>query len=196
MDLADAFAAPLRTDRHDGLWADRGRRRVGVAPGPGLLQPGEPARRRGRGRGVYYSRSRKGCGVKGETSGATQELLRSTPTATATPCASPSASRRRVLPSRTPGPAGARTGAWPTCAHARRAGRRRAGGLVHRAAVRRPDLLRAKLIEEAGELAAAKTTHEVIGEAADVLYFALVAMAGPGRPGRGRARSWTVEPCA
>ena len=39
-----------------------------------------------------------------------------------------------------------------------------------------PSLLRAKLIEEASELAAASTPSDAIGEAADVLYFAMVAM--------------------
>jgi len=40
-----------------------------------------------------------------------------------------------------------------------------------------PDLLRAKLIEEAGELAGAQSegTQRVIEEAADVMYFALAA---------------------
>jgi phosphoribosyl-ATP pyrophosphohydrolase len=37
-------------------------------------------------------------------------------------------------------------------------------------------LLRAKLVEEAGELSDAGTDREVIREAADVMYFALVAM--------------------
>jgi phosphoribosyl-ATP pyrophosphohydrolase/phosphoribosyl-AMP cyclohydrolase/histidinol dehydrogenase len=43
-----------------------------------------------------------------------------------------------------------------------------------------PDLLKAKLVEEAGELAAANGSDEVTHEAADVLYFALVAMARAG----------------
>jgi phosphoribosyl-ATP pyrophosphohydrolase/phosphoribosyl-AMP cyclohydrolase/histidinol dehydrogenase len=43
------------------------------------------------------------------------------------------------------------------------------------------NLLRAKLVEEANELADAKTKDEVIGETADVIYFALVAAAKAGR---------------
>jgi phosphoribosyl-ATP pyrophosphohydrolase len=39
-----------------------------------------------------------------------------------------------------------------------------------------PDLLDAKLREEAGELAVARTRDEVVHEAADVLYFTLVAL--------------------
>src|SRR5690606_2038950 len=38
-----------------------------------------------------------------------------------------------------------------------------------------PELLRKKLLEEAGELAAAQSQDDVAWETADVLYFALVA---------------------
>lgn len=41
----------------------------------------------------------------------------------------------------------------------------------------RPELLRGKLLEEAGELADAEETEHVIHEAADLLYFASVALA-------------------
>jgi phosphoribosyl-ATP pyrophosphohydrolase len=43
-----------------------------------------------------------------------------------------------------------------------------------------PELLKAKLVEEARELAHAGTPGEVAHEAADVFYFALVAMARSG----------------
>ena len=43
-----------------------------------------------------------------------------------------------------------------------------------------PQLLRSKLLEEAGELADADTADEVAWETADVLYFALVALARGG----------------
>ena len=76
LDLADAIMAPLVTDRPDGLYPDRGGRRARRVPGPGLLVPGESIREAVRRRmGIYQSRSR-GLWVKGETSGATQELLR------------------------------------------------------------------------------------------------------------------------
>jgi phosphoribosyl-ATP pyrophosphohydrolase/phosphoribosyl-AMP cyclohydrolase/histidinol dehydrogenase len=42
--------------------------------------------------------------------------------------------------------------------------------------VRDPDLLAAKLAEEAMELARANTTNEAVHETADLLYFALVAL--------------------
>ena len=44
-----------------------------------------------------------------------------------------------------------------------------------------PALLRAKLVEEAGELGDATTPDHVAAEAADVVYFALVALARAGR---------------
>jgi len=45
-----------------------------------------------------------------------------------------------------------------------------------------PGLLRAKLVEEAGELSEATTPAHAVEEAADLLYFALVALARAGRP--------------
>jgi phosphoribosyl-ATP pyrophosphohydrolase/phosphoribosyl-AMP cyclohydrolase/histidinol dehydrogenase len=42
------------------------------------------------------------------------------------------------------------------------------------------DLLRAKLVEEAGELAEAVTTEETIHEAADLLYFTMTTLASRG----------------
>ena len=43
-----------------------------------------------------------------------------------------------------------------------------------------PELLRQKLLEEANELAEARTKDHVAAEAADVLYFAMVACARAG----------------
>src|SRR5690606_40308858 len=73
-DLADASAAPLASDRPDGLWptvvVDEGGAALGLAwsSRESLRQAIDT------GRGVYQSRSR-GLWVKGETSGASQELL-------------------------------------------------------------------------------------------------------------------------
>lgn len=72
--LADAFAAPLQSDRPDGLWPTVVVDERGVALGlvysslESLRQAVETRR------GVYESRSR-GIWVKGEISGATQDLL-------------------------------------------------------------------------------------------------------------------------
>lgn len=46
--------------------------------------------------------------------------------------------------------------------------------------VNEPELLQAKLLEEARELAEAQTTDEVAFEAADVMYFSLVKMLAKG----------------
>jgi len=43
-----------------------------------------------------------------------------------------------------------------------------------------PGLLRTKLVEEARELADAGTRHQVVAEAADVMYFTLVALGRSG----------------
>jgi phosphoribosyl-ATP pyrophosphohydrolase len=45
-----------------------------------------------------------------------------------------------------------------------------------------PEMLRAKLLEEAGELAAARGSDDVAWEAADLLYFTTVALARAGVP--------------
>ncbi|MFP4072589.1 MAG: HisA/HisF-related TIM barrel protein, partial [Actinomycetota bacterium] len=72
--LAEAFAAPLTSDRDDGLWPTVVTDEHGTALGlvyssaESLKQAIETRR------GVYQSRSR-GPWVKGETSGATQELI-------------------------------------------------------------------------------------------------------------------------
>ncbi len=72
--LAEAFAAPLTSDRQDGLWPTVVTDGHGTALGlvyssaESLKQAIETRR------GVYQSRSR-GLWVKGETSGATQELV-------------------------------------------------------------------------------------------------------------------------
>ena len=75
LDLAEAFTAPLRSERPDGLWAtivadDRG----GVL---GLAWSSLDSVRAAidEGMGIYHSRSR-GLWRKGLTSGATQELVR------------------------------------------------------------------------------------------------------------------------
>ena len=74
MDLAEAFAAPLVSDRADGLWptvvADERGTALGLAWSD-LASLREALHTR---RGVYRSRKR-GLWTKGETSGATQELL-------------------------------------------------------------------------------------------------------------------------
>ena len=180
LDLGDAIAAPLRSDRADGLWAtvvvDRFGRALGLAWSDGESLR-EAVRQR---RGIYHSRSR-GLWAKGESSGATQELL-----AVDLDC-DRDAIRFTVQQAGAGfchedtwtcwGPAGG----VPTLAR-RLADRLSTApeGSYTRRLLDDPELLRKKLVEEAGELAEAEGAADVAWEAADVVYFALVAMARAG----------------
>lgn len=128
------------------------------------------------GRGVYQSR-RRGLWRKGETSGNTQELVR-----VEVDCDRDAL--RFVVRQRGAGfchlgdeacwGAGRGLGALPARIRAA------ADAVEERSYTRRlladPGFLRAKLLEEAGELAAARGRADVAHEAADLLYFAAVAM--------------------
>lgn len=72
--LAEAFTAPLTTDRDDGLWPTVVTDEHGTALGLVYSSAESVEQAIETRRGVYHSRSR-GLWVKGETSGATQELL-------------------------------------------------------------------------------------------------------------------------
>ncbi|MEI7658331.1 MAG: phosphoribosyl-ATP diphosphatase [Phycisphaerae bacterium] len=176
LDLADAIAAPLRSDRPDGLWPTVVVDEAGVALGLTYSSPQslrEAVRTR---RGVYHSR-RRGVWVKGETSGCTQELLRID-----LDC-DRDALRFTVRQS---GEGFCHRGAATCWGEVRGpgalAGRirgqasRNAPGSYSTRLLQSPDLLRAKLVEEAGELAEASTKGDVVAEAADLMYFTLVAM--------------------
>lgn len=181
LDLTDAFAAPLRTDRGDGLVAtvvvDEGGRALGLA-----WSSRESLRRAiEERRGVYYSRSRGGLWVKGETSGATQALVR-------VDADCDRDALRFVVRQEDPG--FCHNDTW-TCwgdddglRALERTLRSRAAGALEGSytarLLREEGLLEAKLIEEAGELAKACTKEEVTWEAADLLYFASAAMARAG----------------
>jgi len=181
--LGQAVAAPLRSDRADGLWptvvVDEGGRALGLAYSS--LESLEASLESGS--GVYCSR-RRGLWRKGEQSGATQELLR-----VDLDCDRDTL-RFQV---RQRGPGFCHQGT-PTCWEGLRGGdglegllrtleqRRRqapAGSYTARL-LEDPRLLRAKLIEEAGELAEAGSESEVIHEAADLLYFTAAALARAG----------------
>jgi phosphoribosyl-ATP pyrophosphohydrolase len=180
LELADAIAAPLRSDRADGLWPTVVTDELGVALGLAWSDRDslrEACRTR---RGVYRSRSR-GLWRKGDGSGATQELLR-----VALDC-DRDAIRFTVRQHGSGfchrgtatcwGPS-AGLGALEATLARRRA---TADGASYTAALLRdPELLHAKLLEEAAELAAAETPAAVAWEAADLLYFAGVAMARAG----------------
>jgi len=181
LSLADAITAPLKTDRADGLWPTVVADERGVALGLAYSNA-ESVREAVETRaGVYHSRSRGGLWKKGATSGATQELLRI------------DADCDRDTLRFTVRQAGegfchldTRT-CW---------GDDRGIGKLARLITERlasapegsytkrllddPALLRAKLTEEAGELADAAGEADIAWETADVMYFALVAMARGG----------------
>lgn len=177
LDLAAAFAAPLVSDRPDSLWPTVVADEHGTALGLAYSSAESLRCAVESGRGVYYSRSRRDTWTKGETSGCGQELLRID-----TDC-DRDALRFTV---RQLGPgfchAGTRT-CWGRATGlagleavvAARAASPPADSYVARL-LADPNLLASKLREEAAELAAARTTGDTVHEAADVLFFTLVAL--------------------
>ncbi len=178
--LAEAFAAPLRSDRPDGLWPTVIVNERGTALGLAYSDLGSLSAALERGRGVYQSR-RRGLWEKGATSGARQELLRIDADCDRD-------ALRFVVRQRGPGFCHERT---RTCW-----GPSRGLGELERTLQDRkvdapagsftarlfdePELLAAKLREEAEELAQARDKADVTWEVADVFYFALVAAARAG----------------
>ncbi|MCE2967947.1 MAG: histidinol dehydrogenase [Phycisphaerales bacterium] len=191
--LAQAIAAPLRSDRADGLWPTVVTDETGVALGLAYSSAESLEHAVNTGRGTYHSRTR-GLWVKGETSGNTQQLVgidldcdrdtlrfrvrqsTDTPDGRASFCHTGDytcfgqATGLAALAARLPtsiiqGPAANGAPAADSGSYSARL-------------LRDPALLRAKLIEEAGELADAVTSDAaaVTHEAADVMYFAMVAM--------------------
>ncbi len=177
MDLADGIIAPVKSDRPDGLFAtvivDELGRALGLAYSD-LESVREAVRSK---RGVYHSRSR-GLWIKGLTSGDTQELLR-------IDLDCDRDAMRFVVRQRGIGFCHLNT--WSCWGDDRGIGRlqRRLKARVAQAPegsytkrlLDDPALLRSKLLEEAAELAEADGSDEVTHEAADVIYFTLVAMA-------------------
>ncbi len=173
--LADAIAAPLTSDRPDGLWptvvSDEHGRALGLAWSDAESLRAAVERRAG----VYHSRSR-GLWIKGETSGDTQELL-----GIDADC-DRDALRFTV---RQRGRGFCHLGAW-TCwgadsglpALARilesRLSQAPEGSYTARLFGER-GLLEAKLLEEARELAEASSAADAVHEAADLLFFTLAA---------------------
>ncbi len=192
LSLGAAVGAPLRSDRPDGLWPTVVCDAHGVALGLAWSDAESLAAALETGRGIYHSR-RRGLWEKGASSGATQRLLR-----VDLDC-DRDALRFTVEQA---GPGFCHTESWscwgPTGglpALDRTLARRVAqlaesddkqgvsdgmgsgsdGGSYTARLLRDPALLRAKLMEEAGELMAAGGPEHAAEEAADLLYFALVA---------------------
>ncbi len=182
--LAEAFTAPLRSERTDGLWPTVVCDERGGALGLVWSSLDSVRTAIDEGIGVYHSRSR-GLWRKGATSGATQALLRID-----VDC-DRDALRFAV---RQAGAGFCHEGSW-TCfgpAHGMRrleqtvkSRRARAvpGSLTSRL-IDDGEFLRGKLVEEAGELGEAAlvgrrgegVADRVVEEAADVMYFLTVAL--------------------
>ncbi len=180
LDLVDAFTAPLRSDRPDGLWptvvADLHGRALGLVYS-NRESVAEAVRTRS---GVYWSRTR-GLWRKGETSGATQELVR----------IDPDCDRDALRFTVRQGEPGfchlERASCWGPLGglpalEARVEARREGGGKKSYTAtlLADPDALRTKLLEEAEELSEARDPDHVVWEAADLVYFSTVALARSG----------------
>jgi phosphoribosyl-ATP pyrophosphohydrolase len=179
MHLADAIAAPLTSDRPDRLWPTVVVDEAGVALGLAYSSPESLRAAVEQRRGVYQSRSR-GIWAKGDTSGCTQTLLR-------VDLDCDRDTLRFVVRQQGAGFCHRQT---RTCwgpdtglpALQRRLHERinsAGGGSSSYTArlARDPDMLAAKLLEEAGELAEAGTHDEVVAEAADLVYFTTATLA-------------------
>lgn len=173
--LADGFAAPLVTDRADGLWPTVVVDEHDTALGLVYSSLASLTRAIDTGRGVYHSRSR-GIWEKGRTSGAVQELLE-----VSADC-DRDALRFRVRQKGSFCHMETRT-CWGDDRGLMRLERR----LRAIEALRPPgsntarllddvDLLDAKIVEEAAELIAPDA--DVRAEAADLIYFTLVKSVG------------------
>ena len=175
-DLAEGFCAPLRTDRPDGLWPTVVTDEHGTALGLAYSDLESVRTAMETRRGVYHSRSRGGLWTKGDSSGDTQDLL-----AIDTDC------DRDTLrfTVRQHGGGFCHLGTR-TCFGEDRGLRALEQTLRERVAnapagsyTRRllddPALLGSKLAEEAGELFESATPEHAANEAADLLYFAMVA---------------------
>ncbi|HUX36694.1 MAG TPA: phosphoribosyl-ATP diphosphatase [Rectinemataceae bacterium] len=174
--LAEAFVAPLVSDREDGLWPVVVCDEDGVALGLVWSGPESVARSIESGRGVYMSRKR-GLWEKGASSGNTQELVR-----IEVDCDRDSL--RYVVRQNGSGfchrgTRGCFGDDWGL-AHLDRTIAARLvasppGSYTHRIATE-AGLLASKLREEAAELAEAEGPERSAEEAADLLYFALAKL--------------------
>jgi phosphoribosyl-ATP pyrophosphohydrolase/phosphoribosyl-AMP cyclohydrolase len=177
--VSDAVASMLRSDRADGLWPTVVADERGVALGLCWSNLESLTQAIDRRRGVYWSRTR-GLWEKGATSGATQELL-----AVDLDC-DRDALRFTVRQKDGFCHRGTRTCWGRSSGQAALESRitdrldsAPPGSYTVRLQADR-DLLKAKLVEEATELAEASKRDEVIHEAADLMYFAQVATAAGG----------------
>ncbi len=180
LNLADAIVAPIKTDRPDGLWATVVADELGRALGlvySNLESVREAVRLKC---GAYHSRSR-GLWVKGLTSGNTQALL-----GIRLDCDRDA----MYFTVRQGGEGFCHNHTWTCWGDDQGIGRlfrmleSRVGSAPEGSYTKRllsdPELLSAKLVEEAKELAESSGAEQTLNEAADLLYFTLVAMVRSG----------------
>ncbi len=180
MKMADALAAMLTSDRPDGLWPTVVVDELGTALGLVYSSSESLGRALEERRGIYHSRSR-GIWIKGETSGATQQLL-------GIDLDCDRDSLRFAVRQTDPGfcHTGNRS-CWGEDGGVGRLQRRLEAiaqtadpGSNTRKLLDDPALLAAKLREEADELADAQDREQVVHEGADLLYFLLVRSVAAG----------------
>lgn len=180
MSLAEAIMAPLISDRPDGLWPTMVCDERGVGLGLAYSDRASLAHAIETRRGTYCSRKR-GLWIKGETSGATQDLLRVTLDCDRD-CLRFTVRQRG---------AGFCHEDTYTCfgpprgltALERTLSARKASAPVGSYSARLfsdPELLASKILEEARELCEAKERAHTVAEAADVIYFTMARLARDG----------------
>jgi phosphoribosyl-ATP pyrophosphohydrolase len=177
LDLADCIAAIMQTDRADGLWPTVVTDEMGQALGLVYSNADSLRTALAEQAGVYFSR-RRGLWRKGETSGATQKLIR-----VDMDC-DRDALRFTVAQSGTgfchQGTAncfGAAAGLAALAERIQTAAQSDDQTSYTRRLMRHIKLLNAKIAEEGAELSKAETRNHIIAETADVLYFAAVKLA-------------------
>ncbi|MEM1072266.1 MAG: phosphoribosyl-ATP diphosphatase [Planctomycetota bacterium] len=178
--LADAFLAPFQTDRADGLIPTVVSDPSGIALGLVYSSPESVAAAIDEGRGIYYSRSRGGLWRKGATSGYTQRLLRLEADCDRDTLRAVVEQQGPFCHTGTDTCFGPRSGLRSLEATIADRIKSDLDGSYTNRLLSDPSLLRAKLMEEAGELIESGTPQDAAWEAADVIYFALVALRARG----------------
>ncbi|KZV76104.1 histidine biosynthesis trifunctional-protein [Peniophora sp. CONT] len=182
LSLADVFLAPLTSDRPDGLFATVVSSYPHSGRTLGLVYSSREsiAESIATGKGVYQSR-KHGLWRKGETSGATQEVVRIRLDCDADALEFSVVQRGSGfchLPQ--PSCFGQLDGLAKLEATLQsRLESAPEGSYTHRL-FNDPNLLRAKIMEEADELCTAQTREEIAFEAADLFYFALTRCVAAG----------------
>ncbi|GAA5974251.1 hypothetical protein JCM11641_003354 [Rhodosporidiobolus odoratus] len=182
LSLATLFTSALRSDRPDGLFATVPVSLTSVTTPLGLVYSSEESVAHSilSGNAVYYSRSRNGLWRKGETSGAMQRVER-----IRVDCdydalefgvveTGPNGEKEGFchVPEQTSCFGGVAGLAELEATLKKRMVEAPAGSYTKRL-FDEPKLLRAKIMEEAGEVCDAETKEDLAGEVADLLYFAM-----------------------